>query len=732
MNILRQIILNLKGINMKSMLGRRLLTWFLLLSLIPLLLISAINYFYSYNTIYKDAESILLSVSQSKTKFIEYYFDRLFTDLEAEAENVHNAEFIENLDNAYKESGKSLADFVKSYNWFVLDDEYGNDLKTVQKTFGYYDIFLLNTEGDILFTVAHEKDFGTNLFTGKYSKTKFAKTCKETLQGGKAGFSDFELFEASHNIASIFITSLIVDEFGDKVGLIAYQVPLEQLTNIIQERSGMGETGEVYIIGADLKLRSDFYEDTISSVLKRTINTQLAKSWYKIHVTDGKIESDNKPEVYEGPNGDEVLGMYNNIVIKGVSLGIIAEIDKSEAFAMIGSLQLILLLVFIITAVIVVFIALVVSNQIAKPIRYISEIADRSADGEKIEITEGLDKKDEIGTLLRSFSKMNKSVSDMTLSAEKIANGDLTVTITPRSEKDLLGKALATMVKNMLAQFNEISTGVNTLSSATTEIMATVSQLSAGAAESATSISEASSTMGEIKQTAEVSNKKATQVSEAAQQISSISVDGTKTIEETREGMSKIKQQMESIADIVVRLSEQSQSIGSIAGSVNDLAEQSNLLAVNASIEAAKAGEHGKGFAVVAQEIKNLAERSKDSTSQIRTILVDIQKAISSAVMATEQGGKVADEGFQLSLSASEVINTLAASIEQAAQSNIQIAASSKQQLIGMDQITTAMESIRESSMQTAASTKQTEGSVSSIHELGEKLKQILNEYKLS
>ena len=326
-------------------------------------------------------------------------------------------------------------------------------------------------------------------------------------------------------------------------------------------------------------------------------------------------------------------------------------------------------------------------------------------------------------------------ITKLSTIAEKISSGDLTGKIEETNRKDELGvltRALSTMSGNLLAQFNEISDGVNTLSSATSEIMASVSQLAAGAAESATSISEASSTVGEIKQTAEVSNNKATQVSEAAQQISSISMDGTKTIEETRDGMSKIKQQMESIADIVVRLSEQSQSIGSIAGSVNDLAEQSNLLAVNASIEAAKAGEHGKGFAVVAQEIKNLAERSKESTSQIRTILVDIQKAISSAVMATEQGGKVADEGLQLSLSASEVINTLAASVEQAAQSNIQIAASSQQQLIGMDQITSAMESIRESSLQTAASTKQTEDSVSSIHDLGEKLQRILSDYKLS
>ena len=404
--------------------------------------------------------------------------------------------------------------------------------------------------------------------------------------------------------------------------------------------------------------------------------------------------------------------------------------QKAEMESSMASANTLIITFTFLSLILGIFFAIIIARSISRPIIKLTMFSKMLAEGN---LTQSIDvnQNDEIGAMIQSFNQMNESVLDMTQSAEKIANGDLRVTITPRSEQDSLGKALSTMVENLRVQFNEISTGVNTLSSATSEIMASVSQLASGAAESATSISQATSTIEEIKQTAEVSNKKATQVSEAGQQITSISADGTKTIEDTRDGMSKIKQQMESIADIVVRLSEQSQSIGSIAGSVNDLAEQSNLLAVNASIEAAKAGEHGKGFAVVAQEIKNLAERSKESTSQIRTILVDIQKAISSAVMATEQGGKVADEGLKLSLSASEVISTLASSVEQAAQSNIQIAASSQQQVIGMDQITSAMENIRESSLQTAASTKQTEDSVSSIHNLGEKLQQILTQYKL-
>ena len=134
---------------------------------------------------------------------------------------------------------------------------------------------------------------------------------------------------------------------------------------------------------------------------------------------------------------------------------------------------------------------------------------------------------------------------------------------------------------------------------------------------------------------------------------------GRKSVESAIEGMQRIREQMESIAESIVQLSEQSQAIGEIIATVNDLAEQSNLLAVNAAIEAAKAGEQGKGFAVVAQEVKSLAEQSKQATAQVRTILGDIQKATSAAVMATEQGSKAVEAGVKQSGEAGESIRQL-------------------------------------------------------------------------
>ncbi|MBE0648240.1 MAG: methyl-accepting chemotaxis protein, partial [Bacteroidales bacterium] len=199
----------------------------------------------------------------------------------------------------------------------------------------------------------------------------------------------------------------------------------------------------------------------------------------------------------------------------------------------------------------------------------------------------------------------------------------------------------------------------------------------------------------------------------------------------TIEGMNKIRQQMTAIAGMVVRLSEQSQTIGEITATVNELAEQSNLLAVNAAIEAAKAGEQGKGFTVVAQEIKMLADRSKEATAQVRNILRDVQKSISSAVMATEEGGKAVDEGLKLTTLSGDTIKTLSESVSEAAKTSIQIAASSQQQLEGMDQVVAAMENIREASVQAAASTQQSVDSVTELQKVGQKLDEMMKQYRL-
>lgn len=391
-----------------------------------------------------------------------------------------------------------------------------------------------------------------------------------------------------------------------------------------------------------------------------------------------------------------------------------------------------LLVVGLIALLVSVAVVLFLNRIIARPLQEISGIAERIADGDlnAAALSNG-HRRDEVGVLSQTFSRMTRSLQEKAGVAEQIAAGNLKVEVKPQSEKDILGNSFTMMVENLRNVTGEIKEGVNVLATSASEIMASTSLVASGTAETATAMSQTTATVEEVKQTAQVSSQKAKNVSDNAQKVVQVSQNGKKAVDETIEGMNRIREQMEAIAESTVRLSEQGQAIGEIIASVNDLAERSNLLAVNAAIEAAKAGEQGRGFVVVAQEIRSLAEQSKQATAQVRTILNDIQQATNAAVMATEQGSKAVEAGVKQSAEAMEAIRMLGDSITESAQSATQIAASSHQQLIGMDQVALAMENIKQASTQNAASTKQAETAAQGLHELGQKLKQLVQQYQV-
>jgi methyl-accepting chemotaxis protein len=383
-------------------------------------------------------------------------------------------------------------------------------------------------------------------------------------------------------------------------------------------------------------------------------------------------------------------------------------------------------------AVIVLALAgFVITRNIARPLRDLTTVAERITVGDLNVTVSANTRTDEVGILARTFDRMTQSLRTMAAAAEQIAAGDLRSTITPQSPNDVLGNAFARMVDNLRDQTRQLVEGANVLGAAASEIVASTTQLASSASESAAAVSETTTTVEEVRQTAQVASQKAKHVSDSAQKAAQISLSGRKSTEDVGTGMTRIHQQMDAIAASMGRLSEQSQTIGQIIATVEDLAAQSNLLAVNAAIEAAKAGEHGKGFGVVAQEVKSLAEQSRQATTQVRTILSDIQKATTTAVLATEQGSKAVDAGTRQTEAAGESIQALTASVSEAAQAATQIAASSQQQLVGVDQVAAAMGSIKQASAQNVASAKQLEAAARSLSDLGQRLKQMVERYKV-
>jgi methyl-accepting chemotaxis protein len=383
-------------------------------------------------------------------------------------------------------------------------------------------------------------------------------------------------------------------------------------------------------------------------------------------------------------------------------------------------------------AVIVLGVAgFVITRNISRPLRDLTTVAERITVGDLTVNVLASARTDEVGILARTFDRMTQSLRTMAVAAEQIAAGDLRSTITPQSPNDVLGNAFARMVENLREQTRQLVEGANVLGASASEIVASTTQLAATASESAAAVSETTTTVEEVRQTAQLASQKAKQVSDSAQKAAQISQSGRKSTEDVGAGMTRIRQQMDAIAASMGRLSEQSQTIGQIIATVEDLAAQSNLLAVNAAIEAAKAGEHGKGFGVVAQEVKSLAEQSRQATTQVRTILSDIQKATTTAVLATEQGSKAVEAGTRQTDVAAEAIQALTGSVTEAAQAATQIAASSQQQMVGVEQVAAAMESIKQASTQNVASAAQLETAARNLNSLGQRLKQIVERYKV-
>jgi methyl-accepting chemotaxis protein len=504
---------------------------------------------------------------------------------------------------------------------------------------------------------------------------------------------------------------------GEERFLEPYTVALEKIDQ------GLNEIRKLTIDNSNQWRRLQVLSPLVTSelaVLKKTIEIRKEKGF-----------KEAVQEVSTG-RGEKVMNDIRKLIdeIQGQEKELLKQRSDLAAASATQTIYTIIYGTFAVF-VVLIFASLLITRNISRPLKEITATAERMAAGDLDVNISTNHRRDEVGVLAHTFSRMTQSLRGMAGVARQIADGDLRVKINPQSDNDVLGNAFATMVQNLQGLTVQITESVNVLGSSASEISTSTTQLAASASETATAVTETTTTVEEVRQTAQVASQKAKSVSESAQKAAQISYSGKKSADESIEGMQRIRQEMEAIADSMVRLSEQTQAIGQIIATVEDLAAQSNLLAVNASIEAAKAGEQGKGFAVVAQEVRGLAEQSKQATNQVRTILSDIQKATGAAVMATEQGSKAVEAGVKQSGQAGQSIQTLTNGLSEAAQAATLIAASSQQQLVGVDQVASAMESIKQASTQNVASARQLETAAHNLTELGQKLKQLVEQYKV-
>jgi len=260
---------------------------------------------------------------------------------------------------------------------------------------------------------------------------------------------------------------------------------------------------------------------------------------------------------------------------------------------------------------------------------------------------------------------------------------------------------LGAMISKEIAE--QVKKAVTQITSAAAEIATTMEEQERTASLQAASVNETTTTMDELRASSHQSEEQAKSASQAAQEVLHLAENGNQSVEETVATMVDLKNKVAAIADQIVRLSEQTNQIGNISALVSDLSQQTNMLALNASVEAVRAGEHGKGFAVVAEEIRKLADQSRQSAANISNLVSDIQNAINTTVMVTDEGTKTVNAGMTITENTANAFAGVLEAINNVAMNNQQIVLNIRQQGKAVEQVLEAMDSINKGAQETAA-----------------------------
>lgn len=402
--------------------------------------------------------------------------------------------------------------------------------------------------------------------------------------------------------------------------------------------------------------------------------------------------------------------------------------------------------------VVAVVSALLLSRSIAARIGKLAATARAVRDGD-LKRRSDIGGNDEITELARAFDEMTEEMASRIqkereaqeqLAAtvrsygsfvDRVARGELTAVLETDAEGGELGRlrenlgAMARSLRTMTVRTHE---AVNALSTATAEIMTTTQEHSASAAESAAAVTETVATVEEVAQTSRHAAERAREVALASKRSVEVTSAGRDAAEGAVIAMTKVREQVSTIAERILALSDQAQAVGQIITTVNELAEQSNLVALNAAIEAARAGEAGRAFSVVASEIRALAEQSKRATADVRTILGDVQKSTTSAVLATEEGDRAVAAAVERVRDTGTRFEELAVVIAEASEAASQILDATQQQATGVAQISQAMQSINLATGQTVEGTRQTERAARGLNELSGRLRDAAAQYRVA
>ena len=386
---------------------------------------------------------------------------------------------------------------------------------------------------------------------------------------------------------------------------------------------------------------------------------------------------------------------------------------------------------FVVGAILLgVFVAFVIARGISRPTSEMATVAEAISVGE-IDHSIELNSKDEIGILADAFRRLIDYMKELAGAAESIAANDLTVDVEPKSERDILGTSFQTMIVNLTGMVRQLGENATQLVSAANEISSSAEQMSKGAQDQAGQVNQVSSAVEEMTATIVQTSKNAGEATDASKNASDTATSGGQIVSDTIQGMQRIATVVRESADSIGKLATSADQIGEIIGVIDDIADQTNLLALNAAIEAARAGEQGRGFAVVADEVRKLAERTGKATGEITEMIKGIQHETQEAVQSMESGIQEVDKGRELTDRAGSSLNEIVNVSQRVMDMIQQIATASEEQSAAAEQISKNIEHVSSVTKETATGAEQSAAAAEELNRQAEGLQQMVSQFKV-